>query len=103
MVLHFREQDDIALANESSTPGLSHEIDALGRATGENDFVRGGRAEIFSDERAGALVGFWVARVHERVKIAAMDIGVIAFCNNGCSVPLMPPRRGFCELAALSK
>ena len=40
VVLHFREQNDIAFAKKFSAPGLRDQIDPLGRPAGENDFLR---------------------------------------------------------------
>ena len=40
VVLHFGEQDPVAGAEVLDAPGLSHQVDALGGAAGENDLVR---------------------------------------------------------------
>ena len=40
VMLHLGEQNHVAGAKKFSAPGLRHEIDAFGRAAGENDFVR---------------------------------------------------------------
>ena len=40
VVFEFGEQNDIALEQKPSAPGLRHEIDCLGRPAGEDDFSK---------------------------------------------------------------
>ena len=58
-----------------SAPRLRHEVDALGRSTGENYFVRARRAEIIGDDLPRVLVG--VGRTRTQFVQAAMHIGVV--------------------------
>ena len=46
VMLHFREENNIACAHKFVAPGLRHEIDALADSARENDLVRRPRAEI---------------------------------------------------------
>ena len=75
VVFHFRNENLVALPDVGPAPGLGHQIDGLGRAAHEHDFLRAARVEERTEGRARALVGRGGAlaqSVH-----AAMDIGVI--------------------------
>lgn len=75
MVLHFREQNHVAFAQEFSAPCLRDQVDAFRRSTREDDLIRAGRPDVLSDPRPRALVSFGRARA-QLVK-AAVDVGVI--------------------------
>ena len=56
---------------------MGDEVNSFGRAAGEDDFLRTGRAEISGDTFPGTFVGLGRART-EFVQ-AAVDIGVLVF------------------------
>ena len=55
VMLHLGEQNHVACAEKFLAPRLRHEVDALGRPAGEDDFVRARRAEIVGDALSRTL------------------------------------------------
>ena len=75
VMLHFGEQDHVARAKKFSAPRLRDEIDALGRAAGEDDLVGARRADVVRDALPRVFVSFRRARA--QLVQAAMHIGVV--------------------------
>ena len=79
VVLHRGEEDFVAGLHVGIAPTAGDEVDAGGRAGGEDDF----RALFGADEGADLFAGLFVqlgAPIAERVD-AAMDVGVVAFVD----------------------
>ena len=75
MVLHPGGEHDVAGLQVRMTPAPGDDVDALGRAAGENDFrgIRG--VDELGDAGAGALVA--VGRAHRKRMQAAVDVAVV--------------------------
>ena len=76
VVLHLREEDDVALAEKRAAPGLRHEVNRLRGSASEDDLFLAGRVEEAGDPLARAFVllrGAGAQLVH-----AAMDVAVVA-------------------------
>src|SRR6201989_3445537 len=74
-MLHLGEKDYISRAQKFPAPGLSDEIDAFGRAAGEDDLVRTGRAEVLSDAFPRIFVR--LGRARTQLVQAAVDVRVL--------------------------
>jgi hypothetical protein len=59
VVLHFREQDDVAGLEIFRAPGTGDEIDAFGGAAGENDFVGAAGVDEFAARVRAASKAAW--------------------------------------------
>ena len=75
VVLHLGEQDHVAGLDVLRAPGLRDEVDALGGAAREDDFVGAAGVDEFRGARAGGFEGGGGA-VAQLVD-AAMDVGVV--------------------------
>ena len=77
MVFHLREQNHVTGVKKFSAPRLRDQVDAFGRAAGEHDLVRAGRA----DKIGHALPRLFVmlGRTGAQCVQAAMHIGVFVF------------------------
>ena len=75
MVLQLGEQNLVAGLQMLKRPGRSDEVDALGGAPGEDDFLRGSGINEFRDAfaRGFVSVGGAVAQLMD----AAVDVGVV--------------------------
>ena len=62
MVLHFRQENDVAFANKFSAPCLGHQINALGGPAREYDFFGARRADVFRNTPPRVLISFCRAR-----------------------------------------
>src|SRR5579859_4193856 len=76
-MLHLRQENDVAGLQIFRAPGAGHEVDALGGAAGEDDFLRAFGVDEFGGARPrvlkrgrGAIAQF---------VDAAVDVGVVAF------------------------
>ena len=83
VVLHLGEDDFVALTHEGLAEAGGYEVDALGGATGEDDFAGGTGVEEAADGLARLFVevgGLLGKEVH-----AAMDVGidVVVFVGHG--------------------
>ena len=76
VMLHLGEENDVARAHMGVAPGAGHQVDALGRAAGEDDLVRR-RADVGGQAFAGTFVGSGGA-VAQFVQ-AAVDVAVVLF------------------------
>ena len=76
-MLHLREQDLVSGTEIGCAPGVSHQVDSLGRPTSKNDFVgalgvnktRGACSRALESGRGA------VAQLVD----AAVDVGIVAF------------------------
>ena len=75
MVLHLGEEDLVAALEKFISPGMGDEIDALGRAPGEDDLIDAPRIEELRGPGTGSFVG-GTGAVTQLVD-AAMHIGVV--------------------------
>ena len=75
-MLQLADDDLIARADVFPAVALRDQVDGLGRATDENNFLGIGGAEKFADLLAAGFKQFGRAR-RERVR-GAMDVGIIA-------------------------
>jgi hypothetical protein len=76
VMLQFADDDFIARADVFAAVTLRDEVDGLGGAADENDFLGVRRAEEFADLFAAGLKQFRRAR-GQRVR-GAVDVGVVA-------------------------
>ena len=74
MMLHLRQDDFIAIVQESLAEGGCHEIDALCGASGEDDFSRGAGVDKAAHGLARSLMKF--RGLLAEVVHAAVDVGV---------------------------
>ena len=75
VVFHFGEENHISSAKKFSAPGLRDQIDALGRAAREDDFIGASCAEICRHALPRFLVRF--SRAGTQFVETAMHIGVV--------------------------
>ena len=75
VVLHLGKQDDVALLEVFVAPRIGDEVDAVGRAGGEDNLARLGGVEEFR----GAFTGGFVAEggAHRERVDATVDVGVV--------------------------
>src|SRR5215469_9340268 len=83
-MLELGDQDLVARLEERHAPGIRDEIDCLGRAADEDDFVGRRGVEEAPDGFARALVA--VGRTRRQTINAAMHVGVIAAVEFGDAV-----------------
>ena len=76
MVLDLGRQNDIPGLEVRLTPSVGYDVDALGRAAGENDLGGVGGVDELRDAGAGAFVG--VGGAHRKRMEAAMHVAVVA-------------------------
>ena len=76
-MLHFREQNHVAGFQVFRAPGTGDEVDALGGAARENDFLGAAGVDEFGGARPG---GFVTGRgAIAQFMDAAMDVGIVVF------------------------
>jgi hypothetical protein len=75
VVFHLREENHIALADETRAPGVCHQVDGLRGATCEDDGLGGRSADEAGDPFASLLElrGGAIAQLVQ----AAVDIGIV--------------------------
>ena len=61
-MLHLRQKNHVALANEFSAPGLRHQVDAFRGSAREDDFICTLCAEVICDTLPRFLVSIRRAR-----------------------------------------
>lgn len=76
MVLHFCQEDNVTRLEVFIAPSICHEVNAVGRPSGEDDFPRFGGIEKFGATFPGRFVG--ERRSHRKRVDAAVNIGIIA-------------------------
>ena len=81
VVLHLRQEDDVARLEIGTAPARGHQVDRLGRAAGENDFLGSGGVDEFHDARARALIV--VGRPRGQGMEAAVHVRVVALVETG--------------------
>ena len=75
-MLHFRQEDDVTRFEVFIAPSICHEVNAVGRPSGEDDFPCFGGIEKFGATFPGRFVG--ERRSHRKRVDAAVNIGIIA-------------------------
>ena len=98
-MLHFREQNHVAGFEVFRAPGTGDEVDALGRAAREDDFLGAAGVDEFGGARPRGFEagGGAVAQFVD----AAMDVGVVVFVVMDAA--RQSPRAASAIVAALSK
>src|SRR3982751_4551096 len=76
-MLHHCQKNHVTFAEQFFAPRLRHQIDALGRATREDDFVRTGRADVL--RHALARVFIRVSRAPAQRMQSPMNIRIVVF------------------------
>ena len=76
VVLHLGEEDDIAGLHEGVAPGVGDQVDALGGAAREDDFLGAAGVEEFPRPLSRRLEG--IRGTVAQLVDAAVDIGVVA-------------------------
>ena len=77
MVLKPRDQDFVSCANVAPAPGLCRQVDGLGSAADEHDFVHRRSVEKASNFLAGRFVG--IGRAPGEGVRGPMDVGILVF------------------------